>query len=72
MKKITVKVPAKINLTLDILGANENYHEISSLVTSIDIYDEIITCDWNLKTCFIFYSVYHLPPVQKRDQIWQV
>ena len=41
MKKITVKVPAKINLTLDILGANENYHEISSLVTSIDIYDEI-------------------------------
>lgn len=41
MKKVTVKIPAKINLTLDILGTNENYHEISSLVTSIDIYDEI-------------------------------
>ena len=41
MKKVTVKIPAKINLTLDILGTNENYHEISSLVSSIDIYDEI-------------------------------
>ncbi len=41
MKKITVKVPAKINLTLDVLGAKDNYHEISSLVASIDIFDEI-------------------------------
>ena len=42
MKKVAVKIPAKINLTLDVLGTNENYHEISSLVASIDIYDEII------------------------------
>ncbi|MBE5734061.1 MAG: 4-(cytidine 5'-diphospho)-2-C-methyl-D-erythritol kinase [Clostridiales bacterium] len=41
MKKITVKVPAKINLTLDVLGAKNGYHQISSLVASIDVYDTI-------------------------------
>ena len=41
MKKITVKIPAKFNLTLDVIGKNENYHDISSLVCSIDIVDEI-------------------------------
>ena len=41
MKKITVKIPAKINLTLDVIGKTENYHDISSLVCSIDIVDEI-------------------------------
>ena len=42
MKKIKIKAPAKINLTLDILGANEGYHEIKSLVASIDLSDTII------------------------------
>ncbi|MBO4252279.1 MAG: 4-(cytidine 5'-diphospho)-2-C-methyl-D-erythritol kinase [Clostridia bacterium] len=41
MKKIKIKVPAKINLTLDILGAENGYHEIESLVASIDIYDTV-------------------------------
>ena len=41
MKKVTVKVPAKINLTLDILGVNNGYHDIESLVGSIDVYDTI-------------------------------
>ena len=41
MKKITVKTPAKINLTLDVLGVNENYHDICSLVCSINVYDDI-------------------------------
>ena len=41
MKKVKVKIPAKINLTLDVLGEKNGYHEISSLVASLDIYDEI-------------------------------
>lgn len=41
MKKVTVKVPAKINLTLDILGAREGYHEIESLAASIDLVDAV-------------------------------
>lgn len=41
MKKVTVKIPAKINLTLDITGAQNGYHELNSLVGSIDIYDTI-------------------------------
>ena len=41
MKKIKIKTPAKINLTLDILGVTENFHDIKSLVASIDLFDEI-------------------------------
>ena len=41
MKRITVKIPAKINLTLDVVGKNNGYHELSSLVCSISIFDEI-------------------------------
>ncbi len=41
MKKIKLKSYAKVNLTLDILGTNENFHTIKSLVCSVDICDEI-------------------------------
>ena len=41
MKKIKVNANAKINLTLDVLGSTGNFHEIKSLVTSVDICDEI-------------------------------
>lgn len=41
MKKITKKVPAKINLTLDVVGNIGQYHDIKSLVASIDIFDAI-------------------------------
>ena len=43
MKKAKIKVPAKINLTLDILGIDDKgYHTLNSLVSSIDLYDTII------------------------------
>lgn len=43
MKKVKVKVPAKINLTLDVLGIDDKgYHMLSSLVSSIDLYDTVI------------------------------
>ncbi len=41
MRKTTIKAPAKVNLTLDILGEEKNYHEIKTLVSTIDIYDKI-------------------------------
>lgn len=41
MKKVTLKTPAKVNLTLDILGVAGGFHDIKSLVTSISIYDSI-------------------------------
>ena len=41
MKKTVVKAPAKINLTLDILGTENNYHKIKTLVSTIDVYDKI-------------------------------
>lgn len=41
MKKVVIKVPAKINLTLDILGVTDGYHDIESLVASINLYDTV-------------------------------
>lgn len=41
MKKVKIKIPAKINLTLDVAEVKEGFHEIKSLVCSIDIFDEI-------------------------------
>lgn len=42
MKKIKVKARAKINLTLDVLGIEGKYHNISTLVSTIDLHDIII------------------------------
>lgn len=41
MKKIKLKIPAKINLTLDVLGVKDGYHTIQSLVTSVSVYDTV-------------------------------
>ncbi len=42
MKKVKLKAHAKINLTLDVLGVEENYHTLNTLVTTIDVNDKII------------------------------
>ncbi len=36
---LTVYAPAKINLVLEVLGKNNDYHQISSIVQSIDLCD---------------------------------
>ncbi|MBE7087364.1 MAG: 4-(cytidine 5'-diphospho)-2-C-methyl-D-erythritol kinase [Clostridiales bacterium] len=41
MKKVNIKAAAKINLTLDVEEKQNNFHPISSLVTSISVYDYI-------------------------------
>ena len=40
MPSIKVKTPAKINLTLEIVGKSENgFHEIKSIMSAINLYD---------------------------------
>lgn len=42
MKKMkTVKAYAKLNLTLDVLGREGEYHLLDSLVTTVDLYDRV-------------------------------
>lgn len=42
MKKVKIKQSAKINLTLDVVGVEGKFHEIRSLVSTIDVYDTIV------------------------------
>lgn len=42
MKKVKIYAPAKINLTLDVLGVKDGFHMLKSLVCSINICDEIV------------------------------
>ncbi len=39
MKKVKVKIPAKVNLSLFITGEKDGYHELSSVVASINVYN---------------------------------
>lgn len=39
MRKVKVKIPAKINLTLDVVGVKEGFHMLNSLVSSVSVYD---------------------------------
>ena len=40
--EIKLKAPAKINLSLDVLGKRpDGYHELSTVMQAIDLYDEI-------------------------------
>lgn len=42
MKEISLLCPAKINLTLDVLGLNsDGYHEIKSIMQTVSLYDEM-------------------------------
>ncbi len=42
MKKVKQRIPAKINLTLDVSNLTDGYHPIRSIVCSVDIYDTVI------------------------------
>lgn len=41
MNSVQVKAYAKINLTLDILGVNNGFHDIDSVVATINLFDQI-------------------------------
>lgn len=40
--KVKLKIPAKINLTLDVKKVKDGFHPIRSLVCSVDVYDTIV------------------------------
>ena len=42
MESVRVRAYAKINLTLNILGREGEFHTLDSLVASVDLYDEIV------------------------------
>lgn len=42
MNTVKIKSYAKINLTLEIVGAQEGYHQLDSLVASIDLFDLLV------------------------------
>ena len=42
MKKTKVKIPAKINLALDVVGVKDGFHMLETLVASVNIFDEIV------------------------------
>jgi 4-diphosphocytidyl-2-C-methyl-D-erythritol kinase len=70
--RLSVKAPAKINLTLDVLGKREDgYHEVEMVMTTIDLADRIdiyprddqrITIDCS--ACFV--------PVGERNHVYQM
>ncbi len=42
MNKVKIFAPAKVNFTLDILGTNEGFHNIKSLVSTLSLGDSVI------------------------------
>ncbi len=41
MKKVKIKIPAKVNLSLFITGVKDGYHQLSSVVTSINVFNTV-------------------------------
>ena len=48
---LTVYAPAKINLVLEVLGKDNDYHRISSIVQSIDLCD-VLNFQLDEEVCF--------------------
>ncbi len=48
---LTVYAPAKINLVLEVLGKDDDYHRISSIVQSIDLCD-VLNFELDKEICF--------------------
>lgn len=42
MNKVKIKAYAKVNLTLEIKGVENGYHQLESLVTNVDVYDLLV------------------------------
>lgn len=41
MNKVVIEVPAKLNLVLDIVGTENGFHNLKTLVTTINVYDTV-------------------------------
>lgn len=65
--RFTVKAFAKLNLFLDVLGKRpDGYHNIDSVMQSIDLYDEIVISDNSENTVKVTYND---PALEREDDI---
>lgn len=55
MKKVKVNAYAKLNLTLNVTGKSEGYHELDSLVCSLSLCDTIVAFPRSDKTVSVEY-----------------
>ena len=53
---VKVKSYAKINLTLDVSGAKNGFHELDSFVASIDVYDLVVATARKDKQCSVRFK----------------
>ena len=65
---VSVKSYAKLNITLNITGKNQNYHELDSIVTSVDKFD-VITAKKRKddKILVSFIGKYGFTPTRQED-----
>ena len=62
MNTISVKAPAKINLTLDVTGRRENgYHDLRMIMQTIDLYDTVTITTDNAQNHIAFSMNKELP-----------
>ena len=71
--KICVKAPAKINLTLDIIGRRDNgYHDLKMIMQTIDLYDEITIAKTGTPDIILNMDKDFTPSIpQEKNLAWQ-
>lgn len=70
--RISVKAPAKINLTLDVLGKREDgYHEVEMVMTTIDLADRIDIYPRGDDKITIDCSAYFVP-LGEKNHVFQI
>lgn len=73
MHTITVKAPAKINLTLDVLHKrSDGYHEVEMVMTTIDLADHIHLTPANDHDNIVLECTASFVPNDQRNLVYQV
>ena len=63
--RVTVNAPAKINLTLDILGKrNDGYHLVKMLMQSVSVCDTVTVWDGEENSCSVFCDLNGFPSTE--------
>ena len=57
-RSVTVLAPAKLNLSLDVVGTLPNgYHDLDMIMQMVDVYDDIIIEKNNVTNCRHTFSI---------------
>lgn len=65
MRSATVKINAKINLSLNVVGKEDGYHILGSVAASVDIADVITVYESKFARCQVFQSRYRRGKIQR-------